>query len=1369
MRPCALSSLPSSGPVPFRQARGLLVLVLAVVAATCRLDKLIAPPQGSLLCVTPAAPDSLTDSAALGSGTLRVNALTIRNCGGSELRWEAQIKNGSPWVAVRPDSGTAGQGPPVQVIFDPSGLDTGMHREVAVITSRAVAAALEVPLRFRVHPCHTYSIALDDSISDFLSASDCGAPHRPGRYGRIYQFRGSADDSVSIEITADYPAFVSLDTSLGPGAPIAGTGACLGQQGNPCLYYVRLPFNSSYFVEVTSADSADSGAFTMRALHPRPPGKPAALDQLLDDSITSVRVGGTVNQTDILLRATVSDKDLGDSLHLEAEVRPIGVAFSGSNTSPGPAVANGATAWVSASGLTDKTAYHWRVRVGDNTGRFSGWDSLPGATDFLVDVPHAPDPATALGQSKPDGTIINVGGTSDTDVVVLSATVSDSDPGDQLRLQVEVRPVGTPFVNTPTDSSAPVPNGGVAQIKRQLGNNTNYHWQARTKDQTGLVSSTWTKFGGNAESATDFRIQLASAPLQPAALAQFQSDGTTPIPVGGDVTQSPSVWLQGQVSDPDVGQTVRLEVEVRPVGTAFLGTPTATSPFVANGTTASVTASGLTNNSNYHWQARAVDNTNRAGAWASFPLSPTNPETASDFHVAQPPAQLAFSIQPTSVQAGVAIAPAVQVSALDASGLVVTSFTGNVTLAIGANPGNGSLSGTTTVAATAGVATFTAVSINKAGNGYTLQASTSSLLRASNTFNVTPGPTTQLVFTSQPTNATAGSALSPAVAVTAQDAFANTTTFGGSILIAIATNPGGGTLSGSPNPVTAVNGVASFPTLSINRSGIGYTLKATSGSLSGTSAAFSISPGPATQLAFTVQPGATNAGASITPAVQVTALDALGNTVTSFNGSVALAIGANPGAGTLSGTNPALAVNGTAIFSNLSINRAGSGYTLRATSGALPAATSAAFDIIAGAPHFVFTTQPGNTTAGATINGTSGIQVTAKDDLGNTVTTFVGAVTAGISSNPGGGTLSGTATVNASLGVATFTTLSINRPGTGYALTASAAGVTAGVSAPFNITPGSASQLVFTIPPSNSGAGAAITPAVQVTAVDPLGNTATGFGGLVTITIAANPGGGTLSGTSAVNATNGVASFASLRINKPGTGYTLRAGSPGLVPDTSGTFNITSVATKLVFTAEPVSTQAGSAITPAVRVTAEDSLGNVVTGFTGNVTVTLFNNPGPGILSGANTVAAVGGVATFANLSVDRVGSGYTLIATASGLLNDFSAAFNITPGPPAQLVFTVQPSNTPAGATISPPIQVTVEDAQGNTVTGYIGTVTMVIGTNPPPGPKGSLLGTTTQSIVGGVATFSDLGIDVPGVGYTLRASSGTLTNFNSAAFTIF
>ena len=88
---------------------------------------------------------------------------------------------------------------------------------------------------------------------------------------------------------------------------------------------------------------------------------------------------------------------------------------------------------------------------------------------------------------------------------------------------------------------------------------------------------------------------------------------------------------------------------------------------------------------------------------------------------------------------------------------------------------------------------------------------------------------------------------------------------------------------------------------------------------------------------------------------------------------------------------------------------------------------------------------------------------------------------------------------------------------------------------------------------------------------------------------------------------------------------------------------------------------AGAAITPAVVVTAQDSLGVTVTSFTGLVTIGIGTNPAGGILSGTMSVAAVAGVATFATLSVDKVGTGYTLSATSSGLTGATSAAFNVT------------------------------------------------------------------------------------------------------------
>ena len=251
-------------------------------------------------------------------------------------------------------------------------------------------------------------------------------------------------------------------------------------------------------------------------------------------------------------------------------------------------------------------------------------------------------------------------------------------------------------------------------------------------------------------------------------------------------------------------------------------------------------------------------------------------------------------------------------------------------------------------------------------------------------------------------------------------------------------------------------------------------------------------------------------------------------------------------------------------------------------------------------------------------------------------------------------------------GVATFSTLSINNAGNGYTLTASASGLTGTTSASFNITAPPATNLAFTTQPQTTQAGQTM-PAVRVTARDASGNTVTSYTGLITVAIGANPGGGTLSGTTSVNAVSGVATFSTLSINNAGTGYTLVASASGLTGATSTSFNITAPppppATNLAFTTQPQSTQAGQTM-PAVKVTARDASGNVVTGYTGLITVALGANPSGGTLAGTKSVAAVNGVATFSTLSINNVGSGYTLTASASGLTGATSAAFNITAPP---------------------------------------------------------------------------------------------------------
>ncbi len=102
---------------------------------------------------------------------------------------------------------------------------------------------------------------------------------------------------------------------------------------------------------------------------------------------------------------------------------------------------------------------------------------------------------------------------------------------------------------------------------------------------------------------------------------------------------------------------------------------------------------------------------------------------------------------------------------------------------------------------------------------------------------VNPAAAAQLVFTAEPSDVILGGAISPAVVVTAHDAFGNTATgFTDNVVIAIGNDASGilgpATLGGTLT-VAASSGVASFGDLTIDRTGIGYTLVVSASAVSG--------------------------------------------------------------------------------------------------------------------------------------------------------------------------------------------------------------------------------------------------------------------------------------------------------------------------------------------------------------------------------------------------------------------------------------------------------------------------------------------------------------------------------------------------------
>ncbi|WP_257455217.1 S8 family serine peptidase [Archangium lipolyticum] len=664
-----------------------------------------------------------------------------------------------------------------------------------------------------------------------------------------------------------------------------------------------------------------------------------------------------------------------------------------------------------------------------------------------------------------------------------------------------------------------------------------------------------------------------------------------------------------------------------------------------------------------------------------------------------PPPGPVTGFKMTGLPASVAVGTqsSITLTAVDAAGVVNPSYNRSV-----------SLTSTDTAAVLPSTVAFSGGAANLPVTFFTLGTQSVTATDPANpgmsvgaSTTVTPAPATRLVFSVQPSNAVAGASISPAVKVGLLDAYGNAVTTGSnSVTLAIGNNAGSGTLSGTAT-VNMTNGVATFSGLSINKIGIGYTLTASSNGLtSATSPAFNITPAAASKLAFVTQPSNTPAGSAITPAVRVAIVDTYGNMTTS-SANVTLVLATNPASATLSGTTTVAAVSGVATFGNLSLSKLGTGFTLRATSTGLTSIVSSAFDVTPGVPYrAIITRQPTNVAAGAPI--TPAVQVSLHDQFGNLSTQATTPVVLSLGNNPAGATLGGTTTVNAVNGVATFDSLSVGRVGSNYTLVAGASGLHSDTSVGFDVRAGAPARLVFVTPPASSAAvGEAFT--VKVAVLDAQGNTMTSSNASITLALKDNPRGGVLSGTVTVAAVNGVATFADLSLDRAARGYTLQASADALTPVTSAAFDITTGSpARLVFRGAPGRLVAGTSFAP-IEVEVQDAQGNVLSDSAALVTLSLGANPEAGTLLGAAPVSAVKGVARFEGLSLREAGKGYTLVASAQGFASATSAAFEVTPGPAASYALAL-PASLTAGQEVT--LSATAYDAYGNVATTYSGPV---------------------------------------------------------------
>ncbi|MFD0894868.1 DUF11 domain-containing protein [Luteolibacter ambystomatis] len=666
-------------------------------------------------------------------------------------------------------------------------------------------------------------------------------------------------------------------------------------------------------------------------------------------------------------------------------------------------------------------------------------------------------------------------------------------------------------------------------------------------------------------------------------------------------------------------------------------------------------------------------------------------------------AKLVFVQQPSTTVAGVSITPAVTVQIQDTFGNP-TASTSNVTVALG-NAGSATLSGTLTKAAVAGVATFNNLSVDKVGTTYNLGATSGALTGAtSNNFTITPAAATHYTV-SAPGSATAGTAFN--VTVTALDAFNNTATgYAGTVHFtssdAAATLPADGTLTSGVGTFSATLRTAGSRTITATDT--------VTGSITGTSSGITVTAGADAKLAFVQQPSTTVAGVSITPVVTVQIQDTFGNP-TASTANVTVALG-NAGGATLSGTLTKAAVAGVATFNNLSVDKVGTTYNLGATSGALTGATSNNFTITPAAATHYTVSAPGSATAGTAFN----VTVTALDQFNNTATGYAGTVH--FTSSDAAATLPADTTLTS--GVGTFSATLRTAGSRTITATDTVTGSITGTSASITVNPAAATHYAVSAPGSAT-AGTAFN--VTVTALDQFNNTATGYAGTVHFTSsdaqAVLPANSTL--------TSGVGTFSATLKTAGSRTITATDTVTGSITGTSAGITVTAGAdAKLVFVQQPSTTVAGVSIAPAVTVQIQDTFGNP-TSSTSNVTVAL-GNAGGATLSGTLTKAAVAGVATFNNLSVDKVGTTYNLGATSGALTGATSNNFTITPA--AATHYTVSaPANATAGTAFN--VTVTALDQFNNTATGYAGTVHFTSSDAPATLPANSTL-------TNGVGTFS-------------------------------
>ena len=367
-----------------------------------------------------------------------------------------------------------------------------------------------------------------------------------------------------------------------------------------------------------------------------------------------------------------------------------------------------------------------------------------------------------------------------------------------------------------------------------------------------------------------------------------------------------------------------------------------------------------------------------------------------------PAVGLSFAANIANAKSLAVISNPIVVNVIDAGANKVTTGTYNITMAIGDDASDGqnaSLGGTLSRSTSAGSASFTDLTIDWAGNGYSLDVSDDANILNdgySSSFNITPGAASKLAFTQDTSQVPQNVSMSPAVKVSILDATGNVVTTATN-QITIAFNNGSGTITGG-GATSAVAGVATFSSLQFNTVQSNAKLKATAtGLTTAVSSAFNV---VTNGLQFTTMPVANSitVGQNLTtqPVVRIYNLfDS--TTVTSANNTVQLTAyydsACTSSAGNLTNGSKA-AVSGVVTYTTANFTKSGTFYIGASGSNLQSAcASSNPVTFVAGtATQIGFSTPPSMNTWNNQTLITSPV-VAIQDTYGNAVPSATNQVT----------------------------------------------------------------------------------------------------------------------------------------------------------------------------------------------------------------------------------------------------------------------------------------------------------------------------------------------------------------------------------------